>query len=84
MSNKLCKSHSTNFPLKSSMNPESFQDLETKIAFLERHIEEQDRVIMKFHQKVETIFQEIGQLKTTLQQASSSSSEIPNEKPPHY
>ena len=66
------------------MNPESFQDLETKIAFLERHIEEQDRVIMKLHQKVETIVQEIGQLKTTLQQASSSPSEIPDEKPPNY
>ena len=66
------------------MNTESFQELKTKIAFLERHIEEQDRVIMKLHQKVETIVQEIGQLKTTLQQSSSSSSEIPDERPPHY
>lgn len=66
------------------MNLEPLQELETKIAFLERHIEEQDRVILKLHQKVANIAQEFSQLKTALQASPSSSSEIPDEKPPHY
>jgi uncharacterized coiled-coil protein SlyX len=66
------------------MQADSIQDLETKIAFIERHIEEQDRIILKLRQQVETIVQELSQLKTKLQESADSSTEIPDERPPHY
>ena len=60
------------------------QEFETKLAFLERHIEEQDRVILKLRQQVDTIDQELNQLKIAHQDSSSASSDILDEKPPHY
>ncbi len=66
------------------MKTEPNQELETKLAFLERHIEEQDRVILKLRQQVDTIDNDLSQLKIAHQDSSSASQNMPDEKPPHY
>lgn len=66
------------------MKAEPNQELETKLAFLERHIEEQDRVILKLRQHVDTIDKDLNQLKIAHQDSASASRNMPDEKPPHY
>ncbi len=58
--------------------------LESKIAFLERHIEEQDRVILKMRGKLDKILLDIESLKTSVQHASEQNTGSDVERPPHY
>lgn len=58
--------------------------LESKIAFLERHIEEQDKIILKIRENLDQIFLELANLKPTIQNTQQPISEAKNEKPPHY
>lgn len=59
-------------------------ELESKIAFLERHIEEQDKVILKMEQRLDRVFEELENLRSSLQGAESPTSNPADEKPPHY
>ncbi len=60
------------------------KELESKIAFLERHVEEQDKVILKMSQNLESITAEVTAIKHSMQSAEQSLSNLPDEKPPHY
>ncbi len=59
-------------------------ELESKIAFLERHIEEQDKAILKMEQRLDRVFEELENLRSSLQGAESPASNPADEKPPHY
>lgn len=61
------------------------KELESKIAFLERHIEEQDKVILKLSSDVQTIAKELLSLKESLPSGSQGGNDLPvEERPPHY
>lgn len=61
------------------------QDLEIKLAFLERHIEEQDKVILSIRNELVGIRRELKRMNEQLQNPSGSSQDsLPHQKPPHY
>lgn len=66
------------------MNDSTIPELETKIAFLERHVEEQDRIILSLRQKLDALEEGFKQLKSGLQDSRDSDDSIPDERPPHY
>ncbi len=66
------------------MSDLQIQDLQIKQTFLERHIEEQDRVIYAMQSDLEKLRKEIENLKQRAD-ANSEGGDMPaNEKPPHY
>ncbi|MDQ8185925.1 SlyX family protein [Pelagicoccus sp. SDUM812002] len=66
------------------MSDLQIQDLQIKQTFLERHIEEQDRVIYAMQSELEKIRKEIESLKQRAESTSDGSDMPANEKPPHY
>lgn len=61
------------------------QDLQIKLAFLERHIEEQDKVIHALRSSLEKLERRVRQIDDRTANASSESGTSPaDEKPPHY
>ena len=67
------------------MSPEQIADLEIKIAFLERHIEEQDKVMMRLSNAVDALQKEMARISQNQRSQSSGSDAAPaDEKPPHY
>lgn len=68
------------------MNHSNIQELETKISFIERHIEEQDRVILKLLQTIDTLEERIGKLEDNDEQSGGGQSNqaMGHERPPHY
>ncbi len=68
------------------MSDLAIQELETKFAFLERHVEEQDHIILKLQQTVDLLVKELKLLKEKQDDenhGSSATNEI-DVKPPHY
>ncbi|MEM9227342.1 MAG: SlyX family protein [Verrucomicrobiota bacterium] len=57
--------------------------LETRLAYLERHLEQQDRGILKQSEQLGRLLEELKQQKQQLE-ALSESKPLPSEKPPHY
>ncbi|MBK1878414.1 SlyX family protein [Pelagicoccus mobilis] len=67
------------------MSESQIQDLQIKQAFLERHIEEQDRVIYGLQTELEKLRAEVRKLAERADSQSGSNNEMPaDEKPPHY
>ncbi len=66
------------------MNELTITKLESKIAFLERHIEEQDKVIFKMRGKIDQIVHDLESLKSSVTTPPQQSPEAGNERPPHY
>ena len=67
------------------MNDLSKEELEIKIAFLERHAEEQDRVILNMENRIDRLQESIEALQARikdLQEPAGGSSDP--ERPPHY
>jgi len=60
------------------------KELEAKIAFLERHVEEQDKEILSLRGSVDGIVLELENLKSSILHASAQTQETESEKPPHY
>lgn len=62
------------------------QRLEEKVAYLERHVTEQDKVMMDFGDQLAKLKQELKVLRDRSADSSGASSdEKPaNERPPHY
>ena len=69
-------------PLDMSELPK--EELESKIAFLERHIEEQDREILNLRKILDKVLQDVESLRNSVQQTSQQNSDPATEKPPHY
>lgn len=67
------------------MSDLSIQDLQIKQMYLERHIEEQDRVIYKMQNELDSLKKQLAKLLERVSSPSSESGDLPaNEKPPHY
>ncbi len=71
---------------KSMENPRAMEELETKLAFLERHAEEQDRVIYAQERRIEKMERAVRTLHERTQAASTMGDDVDpaDEKPPHY
>lgn len=67
------------------MSESSIQDLQIKQAFLERHIEEQDRVIYGMQTEIEKLRAELKKIADRTESLGSQDNDMPaDEKPPHY
>jgi len=64
-------------------------DLQSRIAFLEKHVEAQDAEMYQLSKRVDTLVKVIKEQKSQIasiaEMSSSNSAEMPaDEKPPHY
>ncbi len=59
-------------------------EMETKIAFLEKHINELSDVVYRQQQEIDKLTTTIDALKDQVEMALENSHEPANEKPPHY
>jgi len=59
------------------------QHLEEAISFLENHIAEQDKEMLRLHKKVELLVQEFKKLQSRMDD-DQDQEDLPIEKPPHY
>lgn len=67
------------------MSELSIQELQIKQTFLERHIEEQDRVIYSMQSELEKLRKEVVRLSERVDAGSGQGDEMPaNDRPPHY
>ncbi|WP_309386759.1 SlyX family protein [Cerasicoccus frondis] len=57
--------------------------LESQLAHLQRHVEEQDREIYRQGEIINRLVQESKKLRERMQDMADSK-DIPNERPPHY
>ena len=69
-------------PLDMSELPK--EELESKIAFLERHIEEQDREILNLRKILDKVLQDVESLRNSVKQTSQQNSDPATERPPQY
>lgn len=67
------------------MSESAIQDLQIKQAYLERHIEEQDRVIYGMQGELEKLRSELKKISDRTQSLGNLGNDLPaDEKPPHY
>jgi len=66
---------------------DALQRLEEKIAYLERHVTEQDKVMLGMSDQLERMRRELVALRDRVPPATgmgSEPTELPVERPPHY
>jgi SlyX protein len=65
---------------------DSFQHLEEKIAYLERHVVEQDKEMLEMSDLLGRIKGELSNMRERMEDASSGDSDatLSDERPPHY
>ena len=63
---------------------ESVKRLEEKIAYLERHVTEQDRAMLELVEQVEALRRELKGLQNRSVSAATPVEESTDERPPHY
>lgn len=66
---------------------DSRQQLEEKIAYLERHVVEQDKAMLEMSELLERIKIELGSMRERMEDAAPGSADetsLLNERPPHY
>ena len=62
------------------------QDLEERLAFLQRHVEQQDRVMLELSKEVAKISERLARTEAKLAQSGDLSDSSPpaDERPPHW
>lgn len=63
---------------------DDMQRLQEKIAHLERHVGEQDKVMLELATRLDLLQRELGLLRVRLTEAKATSAASEDEKPPHY
>jgi SlyX protein len=67
---------------------ESIRRLEEKIAYLERHVTEQDKAMLEFADDLARLRREMKSLleraETRAGEGGADGGELPDERPPHY
>ncbi len=59
--------------------------LEEKIAYLERHVTEQDKAMLEMAEDIARLRREIGMMRDRLATGSGAREDAtPDERPPHY
>ncbi|MGE9294507.1 MAG: SlyX family protein [Puniceicoccales bacterium] len=76
--------HSANFPAMPTDHEERFNELEARIAYLERHLEQQDREMLKQAERITLLTRELSKLKGRVDDGLDGSSMPAQERPPHY
>ncbi len=66
--------------------PDRQQDLEEKLAFLQRHIEQQDRAMLELSKEVAALAARLArtEAKVTVQASDAESGPLADERPPHW
>ncbi len=62
---------------------ERLAKLESRLAYLERHLEQQDREMLKQSEHLKLLTREFTKLKDKTEDLAEGKS-LPQEKPPHY
>ena len=66
---------------------ESIKRLEEKVAYLERHVTEQDRAMLELVEQVEALRRELKALRDRSASGGErreGDDDLPDERPPHY
>lgn len=66
---------------------ESIRLLEEKIAFLEHHVTQQDKVMLEMSEDIARLRRDLNVLAARLAQANAGPAgggDLPDERPPHY
>lgn len=63
---------------------DAIQRLQEKIAYLERHVGEQDKAMLEMATQLDSLKREMGVLRERLAEAKSPDAPLLSEKPPHY
>jgi SlyX protein len=65
---------------------EDLKRLEEKIAYLERHVTEQDKAMLELAEDVAKLRRELKMIRERAGQASRNEGgeDLPDERPPHY
>ena len=66
---------------------ENVKRLEEKIAYLERHVTEQDKAMLEFAEQLAALRRELRRLRERGERggtAMESGGDLPDERPPHY
>ena len=63
---------------------DALQRLEEKIAYLERHVGEQDKAMLEMATQLDVLKREMGLMRDRLADAKSAEPPAQDEKPPHY
>lgn len=66
------------------MSEQRLTDLEASYAWLERHVSDQDKVILEMGEEIRRLRRELEKLKAALANAAPAEPEVPEEPPPHY
>ncbi len=68
------------------MNDERLQRLEEKIAYLERHVTEQDKAMLELADEIAALRRELRAFRERGPRAGGpeGGEELPPERPPHY
>ena len=66
------------------MSDLSIERLESKITFLERHVEQQDRVILELRNLLDDTRKQIEALKEAMEGVEAPQTDAIDERPPHY
>jgi uncharacterized coiled-coil protein SlyX len=68
-----------------SPDPQRSIELEARFAWLERHVADQDKVMVGLGEEIRRLKREVDQLRGRLRGASEADPPIdPDERPPHY
>ncbi|MCC6415224.1 MAG: SlyX family protein [Opitutaceae bacterium] len=63
---------------------DEIQRLQEKVAYLERHVGEQDKAMLEMATQLEWLKREHGVLRERLAETKTPEAGQPDEKPPHY
>ena len=63
---------------------EPINRLEEKIAYLERHVTEQDRAMLEMAEDIARLRRELKALRERSEPRGDAAPEEPGERPPHY
>lgn len=67
----------------SSTEADALRLLEEKTAYLERHIEAQDRELLRLWNTIDKLNQDLKKLQARIEEGNNSEAP-PNDRPPHY
>lgn len=67
------------------MDP-SLRDLEERLAFLQRHVEQQDRVVLELSRELAKLSERLARAEARLRQSADDAGQGPpaDERPPHW
>lgn len=62
------------------------QALEERLTFLQRHVEQQDRIILELSREVSKLAERLARTEAKLSQAGDAGDQTPSadERPPHW